>query len=91
MSLDGMSIIGLLLRFLIKLASIPLSWLPDHVPINWPDMGFLAYIFGFLGLAGEFVHLPVLFLVVGIELVFMGAFFLYAVWRALLGLVPALK
>lgn len=85
------SIIGELLKFLIKLASIPLGWLPDHVPIAWPDMAWLGYVFSFLGLAGEFVHLPVLFVVVGIELTFMAAFLLYAVWRALLGLIPALK
>jgi hypothetical protein len=90
MSID-VSIVGEVLKFLIKLASIPLGWLPDHTPIAWPDMGFVSYVFSFIGLAGEFMHLPVLFLVIGLELAFMAAFFLYAVWRALLGLIPALK
>ncbi len=81
-------IIKMLLLLLIKLASIPLSFLPDHTPIAWPNVAWLGYVFSFFGMAGQWIHLNVLFSVVLLVLGIEGAILLYAVWRKIIGLVP---
>ncbi len=79
------------LLMLIKVASLPLSWLPDHTPIGWPDLTFLHLIWDVFSVISAWIDWPVLItgltLVLGIE----AALMLYAAWRAILGLIPGLK
>lgn len=80
-----------ILMMLIKLAGIVLAWLPEHTPIAWPDVGWLASTVGVFRVVSGFAHWPVLVTVLGVILVIEGAALFYILWRTILGLIPGLK
>jgi hypothetical protein len=80
-------VVGWLLDFAIFLT----SWLPRHTPIDWEALEGFAYVFRGLGVFGRFVPFPILFATLGFIVVYTGFVLLYAVYRGILGLIPAAK
>ncbi len=81
----------MILKLLIKIASIGLGWLPLHTPIPWPDMAILTFLMGFFKLIGHWVHLPWVLTCLGLIVGISVMMFLYQAWRTVLGFVPGLK
>ncbi len=84
-------LIKLFLKLLIKIASVGLGWLPDHVPIPWPDTAILTYLMQFFGMASRWVHLPWLLTCFGLIVGISVMMFLYQAWRTVLGFIPTFK
>ncbi len=84
-------IVKAIFKFIIKIASIVLAWLPDHTPIGWPSFDTISGFFKGLDAVSRFVDLRVFFLCLGLVFIFEGALMLYAAWRAILGLFPGLR
>lgn len=84
-------LIKMVLKLLIKIASVGLSWLPDHVPIAWPDTGILTLLVGFLALGGDWMHVPWVLTCLGLIIGISVAMFLYQAWRTVLGFIPTFK
>ncbi len=84
-------LIKLVLLMLIKIATIFTAWLPDHTPIDWPDLGLVTLVLAPVALLERWVHLPSVFaaaaLIVWIELCIL----LYSAVRAVYGFIPAFK
>lgn len=79
------------IAWLITLAVSLMSWLPDHVPIAWPDPASWALAFRGLGLVGRFVDLPFLFVVLGLVMTWHIVVLAYGVYRVVLGFIPTFK
>ena len=67
--------------WLITLAVSLMSWLPDHVPVSWPDPASWATAFRGIGLLSRFVDLPLMFSVFGLLLTWHLGVLLYGVYR----------
>jgi hypothetical protein len=80
-----------ILSWLIARGEAAASLLPDHTPIDFPDMGPVWAVFTGLGAMDRFVDVRVLMVVVAAILMFELALLLYTVYRAVLGLIPAFK
>ncbi len=84
-------LVKMVLKLLIKIASVGLAMVPDHVPIPWPDTGILTFFMGLLSIAGDWMHLPWVLTCLGLIVGISVALFLYQAWRTILGFVPGFK
>ncbi len=82
--------VGVML-WLVQAAVALTAFIPDHVPFAWPDLAGLGVIIRPLGTINRFVHLPVLFAVIGFTFTFVAGKLAYAVIRLIYGFVPFMK
>jgi hypothetical protein len=83
--------VQLVISYLIDLALLLFSWLPDHAPIAWPDPSEWGLLFRPLGVFARFIDLPILFVTLTLMLGWTICILLYAAYRAVLGLIPMFK
>ncbi|WP_029215628.1 hypothetical protein [Kallotenue papyrolyticum] len=80
-----------ILLALIRLGQVASSVLPEHTPLQLPEMQPIVNLLaGFYGY-DRWVSIPLLITVIAAILIFELALFLYWLYRVILGFVPMFK
>jgi hypothetical protein len=79
------------LLWIIGLAVALTAWIPNHVPLSWPEPESFGLLFRGIGVIGRFVHLPLLLATLTIMVTYGLFVMFYAAYRFVLGIVPTFK